>query len=279
MRALLGRQNYYGDLVQHKYESRLPEGKEWCRITKEEEWIIMENTHEAIISKELFLKAQNRLSAERRKCTEEIEDFRAFTNVMYCGMCGRKLVSHRKEDNPSYYCPASRYMDERACHKGKIKESALQEIVRTAIANQMQLRKLRKKDIRTLTEQTFKEICRKYEEEQQQLQRRQDRFVRQNAESYLDFKEGRISKDAYLQSKAERTEWEAFFQKRKKELEQEEKQTIHRMQEEKKYLQSLLNVQGTTKLNADLVESLVDKILLYEDGRLEIVFRFKGGEM
>ena len=51
------------------------------------------------------------------------------------------------------------------------------------------------------------------------------------------------------------------------------------MKEEKKYLQSLLNIKGKKKLNADLVESLVDKILLYEDGRLEIVFRLRGGEM
>lgn len=280
VRALLGRQNYYGDLVQHKYESGLPDGKKWCRITKEEEWIIMENTHESIISKELFLMTQSRLEAEkRRKCTGEKEDFRVFTNVMYCGMCGRKLVSHRNEEDPSYYCPASRYIDERACHKGKIKESQLQEIVRTAISNQMQLRNLRKKDLRALTEQVFLEVSRKYEEEKQQLQRRQDRVVRQNAERYLYFKEGRISREEYLQLKAERTEWELFFQKRKKELEQEEKQTIRRMQEEKKYLQSLLNVQGKAKLNADLAESLVDKILLYEDGRLEIVFRFKGSEM
>lgn len=280
VRSLLCRQNYYGDLVQHKYESGLLEGKKCCRITKEEEWIIMENTHEAIISKDLFRMVQSRLEAEkRRKNTEEKADFRAFTNVMYCGKCGRKMVSHKKEEDPTYYCPAAHYIDHRACHKGKIKESKLQEIVITEISNQIRSCCLRKKELGALTEQAFGEICQKCEEEKQQLQRQQERMSRQNSERYLDYKEGRISRETYLELKEERIEWEAFFQKRKKELEQEEKQAIQRMKEEKKYLQSLLNIKGKKKLNADLVESLVDKILLYEDGRLEIVFRLRGGEM
>lgn len=280
VRALLCRQNYYGDLVQHKYESGLLEGKKCCRITKEEEWIIMENTHEAIISKDLFRMVQSRLEAEkRRKNTEEKADFRAFTNVMYCGKCGRKMVSHKKEEDPTYYCPAAHYIDHRACHKGKIKESKLQEIVITEISNQIRSCCLRKKELGALTEQAFGAVSQKCEEEKQQLQRQQERMSRQNSERYLDYKEGRISRETYLELKEERTEWEVFFQKRKKELEQEEKQAIQRMKEEKKYLQSLLNIKGKTKLNSDLVESLVDKILLYEDGRLEIVFRLRGGEM
>lgn len=280
VRALLCRQNYYGDLVQHKYESGLLEGKKCCRITKEEEWIIMENTHEAIISKDLFRMVQSRLEAEkRRKNTEEKADFRAFTNVMYCGKCGRKMVSHRKEEDPNYYCPAAHYIDNRACHKGKIKESKLQEIVKTEISNQIRNCCLRKKELGSLTEQAFGAVRQKCEEEKQQLQRQKERMSRQNSERYLDYKEGRISRETYLELKEERIGWEAFFQKRKKELEQEEKQAIQRMKEEKKYLQSLLNIKGKKKLNADLVESLVDKILLYEDGRLEIVFRLRGGEM
>ncbi|MEI3259741.1 MAG: recombinase family protein [Faecalimonas umbilicata] len=279
IRALLNRQNYYGDLVQHKYESRFSEGKKWCRVTREEEWIIIENTHEAIISKNLFLQAQERLKAERRNPSAElVEDSRAFSNVMYCGECGRKLVSHRNETNPTYYCPASRYIDERACHNSKIKEEQLQDIVRKALASQMQLQNLRKKDIATLTDQAIVERQQKWEEELQQMQHRQELLVRQTADMYVKYKEGNALKEDYLQMRNERLEWEEFFKKRKTELEKESKSTIRRMQQEKKYLRSLLDIKGKSRLNADLVEAVVDKILLYEDNRLEILFRFKGGE-
>lgn len=279
IRALLNRQNYYGDLVQHKYESRFSEGKKWCRITGEEEWIIMENAHEAIISKELFLQSQQRLKVERRNPTAETqEDLRAFSNVMYCGECGRKLVSHKKEADPTYYCPASHYMDERACHKRKIKETQLQEIVRTAISSQMQLQNLCKKEIGRLAEQTISEEKKKWEEELRQMQHRQELLVRQTADMYVKYKEGNVSREDYLELRNERLEWEEFFEKRKAVLEREEKSAVRRMQQEKKYLRSLLDIEGKSRLNADLVEAVVDKILLYEDGRLEIVFRFKGGE-
>ena len=147
-----------------------------------------------------------------------------------------------------------------------------------ALASQMQLQNLRKKDIGTLTDQAIVERQQKWEEELQQMQHRQELLVRQTADMYVKYKEGNALKEDYLQMRNERLEWEEFFKKRKTELEKESKSTIRRMQQEKKYLRSLLDIKGKSRLNADLVEAVVDKILLYEDNRLEILFRFKGGE-
>lgn len=41
-------------------------------------------------------------------------------------------------------------------------------------------------------------------------------------------------------------------------------------------LRSLLNLEGTTRINAELAEALIESMYLYGDGRLEINFRFKG---
>ena len=61
VRAVLKRNNYYGDLVQRKYESRFQRGEKWCDVLDEKQWIITPNTHEPIISRELFEKVQVRL--------------------------------------------------------------------------------------------------------------------------------------------------------------------------------------------------------------------------
>ena len=53
IRAVLNRNNYYGDLVQRKYESRFQRGEKWCDILDESQWIITPNAHEPIISREL----------------------------------------------------------------------------------------------------------------------------------------------------------------------------------------------------------------------------------
>lgn len=66
----MNRNNYYGDLVQRKYESRFQRGEKWCDILDESQWIITPNAHEPIISRELFDKAQVRLKAAQQKTTK-----------------------------------------------------------------------------------------------------------------------------------------------------------------------------------------------------------------
>ena len=95
IRAVLNRNNYYGDLVQRKYESRFQRGEKWCDILDESQWIITPNAHEPIISRELFDKAQVRLKAAQQKTTKTTagweEDERAFTMysivVIVSGKC------------------------------------------------------------------------------------------------------------------------------------------------------------------------------------------------
>ena len=70
IRAVLNRNNYYGDLVQRKYESRFQRGEKWCDILDQSQWIITPNAHEPIISRELFDKAQVRLKVAQQKATK-----------------------------------------------------------------------------------------------------------------------------------------------------------------------------------------------------------------
>ena len=45
--------------------------------------------------------------------------------------------------------------------------------------------------------------------------------------------------------------------------------------EEARFLRSLLELDGTTRINAELAEGLIESMYLYGDGRLEINFGFK----
>ena len=46
--------------------------------------------------------------------------------------------------------------------------------------------------------------------------------------------------------------------------------------EEAGFLRSLLELDGTTRINAELAEGLIESMYLYGDNRLEINFGFKG---
>ncbi len=96
IRAVLNRNNYYGDLVQRKYESRFQRGEKWCDILDESQWIITPNAHEPIISRELFDKARVRLKTAQQKAAKLQQDGKRmkehFTMYSIVGIVSGKCV-------------------------------------------------------------------------------------------------------------------------------------------------------------------------------------------
>ena len=88
---------YYGAMANGK---RVVKSFKDKRVVRKpfEEWIIVENTHEPIISKEVWLEAQkinkrNRKDTVKRLSTGEIT---VFAGIIKCSACGGNLVFNRR---------------------------------------------------------------------------------------------------------------------------------------------------------------------------------------
>ena len=280
IRAVLNRNNYYGDLVQRKYESRFQRGEKWCDILDESQWIITPNAHEPIISRELFEKAQVRLKAAQQKATKTTagweDDERAFYNVFYCGDCKRKMCTRRYRGNVYYFYNAAWYRDERKCSHKSISEEKLQKIVRSELTRQFQLSGLRKKDMSAISSAVFLSKINEIQTEIRKLDADMERRSEKLAQAFMKYKEGELSKEAYIEMKDDRNNWKEFCEERKKSLEQTIRKLEKQQKEEARFLRSLLELDGTTRINAELAEGLIESMYLYGDGRLEINFGFKG---
>ena len=280
IRAVLNRNNYYGDLVQRKYESRFQRGEKWCDILDQSQWIITPNAHEPIISRELFDKAQVRLKVAQQKATKTTvgweEDERAFYNVLYCGDCKRKMCTRRYRGNVYYFCNAAWYRDERKCSHKSISEEKLQKIVRSELTRQFQLSGLRKKDMSVISSAVFLSKINEIQTEIRKLDADMERRSEKLAQAFMQYKEGELSKEAYIEMKDDRNNWKEFCEERKKSLEQTIRKLEKQQKEEARFLRSLLELDGTTRINAELAESLIESMYLYGDNRLEINFGFKG---
>ena len=280
IRAVLNRNNYYGDLVQRKYESRFQRGEKWCDILDESQWIITPNAHEPIISRELFDKAQVRLKAAQQKTTKTTagweEDERAFYNVFYCGDCKRKMCTRRYRGNVYYFCNAAQYRDERKCSHKSISEEKLQKIVRSELTRQFQLSGLRKKDMSAISSVVFLSKIKEVQTEIRKLDVDMEKRSEKLAQAFMQYKEGELSKEAYIEMKDDRNSWKEFCEERKKSLEQTIRKLEKQQKEEARFLRSLLELDGTTRINAEFAEGLIESMYLYGDGKLEINFGFKG---
>ena len=68
-----------------------------------EEWLVFENTHEPIISKETWELAQCALKSRKR--TDTLGVANPLTGLLYCADCGRRMYNHRggtKNENGQY---------------------------------------------------------------------------------------------------------------------------------------------------------------------------------
>lgn len=95
---ILKNQAYIGNMVQGKRRTRLSEN-EARHFTNEEDWIVVENTHEPIVDKELFDKVRKVLgqkveessfTSERGKNLPIKDDI--FAGILFCGNCKRRLL-------------------------------------------------------------------------------------------------------------------------------------------------------------------------------------------
>lgn len=103
-----------------------------------------------------------------------------------------------------------------------------------------------------------------------------ERHSEKLAQAFMKYKEGELSKEAYIEMKDDRNNWKAFCEERKNALEHTMRKLEKQQKEEARFLRSLLELDGTTRINAELAEGLIESMYLYGDGRLEINFGFKG---
>ena len=99
--AMLKRQEYLGHSVSFRHTNISYKTKQQ-RVNDPSEWIVQENTHEAIIDRELFDLAQQNRRTVRRAGSSGRPNI--LTGLVYCADCGKKMYNHRKG---SAYDPAT----------------------------------------------------------------------------------------------------------------------------------------------------------------------------
>jgi DNA invertase Pin-like site-specific DNA recombinase len=102
--TLLKRELYIGTVVGHKTAQALYKGEKCHRIPKEEQ-IRVENAAPAIISRELWDKAQETFAARRMQRSENSRKD-PFRGLVYCALCGHPLTSvySRKRSDYDHNC-------------------------------------------------------------------------------------------------------------------------------------------------------------------------------
>ena len=121
---ILDRQEYVGDTVNFKtYHTSFKDKK--VRKNSREDYVIIHDTQEPIISHEEFEKARKRRNANKRISTEK--QFHLLDGMVFCGDCKNRMYLNRKKrkSTVTYIYLCNRYKKEKLCSAHYIREDYL----------------------------------------------------------------------------------------------------------------------------------------------------------
>ena len=135
IRKILERMEYIGHTVNFKTHKKSYKNKKRIEIPKED-WMIFENTHEAIVSKEDFELVQKLRKNKRR--IQRIDKVNPFSGMVYCADCGKKM----------YLCRCKYFSDDQEHLKcstyAKDKDGCTAHFIRTIVLKELVLNELNK---------------------------------------------------------------------------------------------------------------------------------------
>lgn len=278
VRRILGNQMYIGNLVQGVLRIKSYKVQIAQRQAKDD-WIVVEDTHEAIISKEEFETVQALLERNTRKAPENTKVY-LFSGFLRCGDCGRSMSrKHHKHDYGEYtyyVCTTHTKMDKTACSKHTTRGEKLEEIVLTAIQSQIALAIDMEEAVNVINNNdSANKKAVKLRKKLEDVKSEFNRIEVVMLDLYPDWKMGVISKEEYVRLKEK-------FDLQKKQLSDKIVDLQTKIDEAEngkdngnQFLENFIKYKNIQKLTREVVVTLIDMIYIYENNRIKIVFKYQ----
>lgn len=275
VKRILSNEVYLGHLIQGKTEKINYKLKKSVEKPKEE-WVKVENTHEAIISEDNFLIVQNLLKVDSR-VSPVSEKSSLFAGVLFCGDCGEQMirrVNRYKDTQKVYYICSTKNRGE-GCTRHSIEEEKLKRIMLESIqryANYF----LEEKRVfeKSLGLETNFEAVVRYDTEIARLKQEQDKYYSLCSGLYEDLKNGIISKEEFERLHGEFKRKATEFEDAQKKQENMIKQLFKNGVISAGRLKTMQDCAELKEIDRHTLCSMVKEILVYEEQRIEIVFYY-----
>ncbi|SDN51374.1 recombinase family protein [Acetanaerobacterium elongatum] len=278
VRLILTNQIYTGDMVQHKQTVKSFKIHQNILLDKSQ-WLIVPNTHEAIIDKGTWELAQKILNTDTRKNLQTGNVY-LFAGLIYCGDC-RRAMSVRKNSASSktsytyYICGTYRTYGKDKCSSHAIRYDILIDVVLNGIREQIE----KYSDLEILYENVDiqRKISSKIKSNVKKINELKDKIYKAETLKqglYEDFKAEIISIDEYFDYRNKYIEDIEVMTNELAGLEKQNRQidSCDELAEAKKKLLRYRNVEN---LSRKAVLELVDSIYVFADKNITINYTFK----
>lgn len=287
---------YEGTLELHKTEQILYENIAQRSLPREE-YLVFENAHPKILSHERFVWLQEIIA--QRETKSEKEDLplwqsmeeKVFSGILFCGDCmgrmkrrsQRKMVDGKRYRIYGYVCAQNERMN-KICSYRWIWESDLCEIVVVSLRTRLLQMDGLDQQIQKFHRETYHRVIEGMEKELHLVRHRQQKLESERIDLYT----------AYLERRADITTFELFragYAEKRARLDKQEADLIEQMESLKKLEQVQVRMvreflcfkkqilssrkKAYQLLTTELIHTFVKQIFVYQDKRVEIIFKFE----
>lgn len=268
---------YIGTLVQGKRSTPNYKVRKLFDVP-EKQWVSVPNSHEAIVSKEIFESVEKLLLADTRTAPSQNCTY-PLSGLLYCGDCGRSMVRKNNSyaNKPYIYYICSGYKNREGCRishsiRDKALEGAVLAVLKEYIVAVLDIEDILERIARLpYTSRGVKKAETKIRAKQQEIERYQHYKIRLQE----DYTDGLLSGEDYI-----------AFRKRYDTRILEAEEAIQRLNIEIKhlaeentgeqqwisYFKKYKNIDGLTR---KLAVALIQRIEVYGGKKIHIQFKFQ----
>ena len=266
---------YTGDLVQNKRNKVNYKVKKVVK-NNPKDYIIVENTHETIIEKNIFNEVQRKLPKNVGR--NEKKEQNLLDGLLYCGDCGHRISvqARRKKDNKHYtMCNYYRtYMKEHLCTTHSNNYDKLEQLILNNL-KELCLKYLDKNKVKEFVIENYKNINTNNNEKEIEILSKEINGINDNLDNiYIDKLNKTITEDQFNRVK---NKLEIGLDRKITRLNELKNISSKKTNEEKankeieKFINKFLTMNNPSR---ELVSSLIDRIDIFEDKRIVIKVSF-----
>lgn len=269
IRRMLVDERYTGKMIGNKRETIGIRSNRMRQLPRSE-WIIVEGTHEAIVSEETFHAAGLALQSRIKTINKNTAGDRK-NNLFVCGFCGRKLQKSYGKQVTHLFCMKSQHDPDSDC-------AALHEDVEVLKAKvlcvvQHLARMLLGRHTIIVSQQ--KEETPQTERRMIQIRSRMQYLKNNKPDLYEEYRSKRITKDRYLQLQARNQAEYDSLEDELRACEDRLKELKERSERSKAMRDDAVQIGLLTEYKPEIISKLVENVRVFPGGRIELELKCK----
>lgn len=287
LRKLLANETYLGHRI-HGTVKRDSLGAE-KKKRPQNEWEYTYNVHPALISEEDFQKVQQikeKVREKRAQCNKHqelpLEERRLLIGKVYCGDCGALMGAKKRNQRLTskelprifYQCDGYEYSGRTRCSNHYISQKDVSEKIKNALDMQFKLIVESERIIKSI-QGDKKELLAGHDKKIKEINNELAKIEIKKERLLMDYNDGTINSEEYKYIRQKYDEEEQKLRKILTFAKRERKTQEKQFQTTEEWVKLMKQFKLQKNIDRKLIEYLIDKIYVYKDKSVEIVFLFK----